>query len=345
MSARATDGRGLRINRRELVTISVIGEVASPLERGTPWRIGYDGKPRALPGSGGIVLSHRVGDPCVGLAADHVEPGVSIRNEKRAGGASPDAPNQALQSYACVGNDVVVVSGRARGARGICTGKHGGIDNVLVDFPRAVMREMAIGDKVQLWSHGHGLRLVDFPDVAVWNASPRLIGQWGIRVEDGRLLVPVTHRIPARIMGSGLGKNNVLRGDYDIQLSDPQMVRRHRLGTLRFGDLVAVMDADNRFGRSRREGQVSIGVVVHSESTVAGHGPGVVSLLSASAERLVPVRRAQANIAAILGIREPLAPRKAFPLVLRERGERRRAARARQEEQGQVAVAKETVDG
>lgn len=318
--------RGLRINRRELVTISVIGEVASPLERGTPWRIGYDGVPRALPGTGGIVLSHRVGDPCVGIAGDHIEPGVSIRNEKRAGGGSPDAQNQALQTYACVGNEVVVVSGQAKGARGVCIGKHGGIDNVLVDFPREVMRRMAIGDRIQVWSQGLGLRLTDFPDVAIWNCSPRLLAGWGIRNEGGRLLVPVTHRIPARIMGSGLGKNNVLRGDYDIQLSDPVMVRRYGLGSLRFGDLVAVIDAENRFGRSRREGQVSIGVIVHSESTVAGHGPGVVSLLSGGTDRIVPRRSPRANIAAVLGIREPADPRSSMPLALREARERSSAA-------------------
>ena len=316
-----------QVNTRELVTISVIGEVASPLERGTPWRIGHDGKPRSLPGTGGIVLSHRIGDPCVGLAGDHVEPGVSIRNERKTGGASPDAQNQALQTYACVGNRVVVVTGRAKGALGICTGKHGGIDNVLADFPLSVMRRMAIGDKIQLWSRGHGMRLVDFPDVSVWNASPRLIANWGIVEDRGRLLVPVTHRIPARIMGSGLGKNNVLRGDYDVQMSDPRMVRKYRLGTLRFGDLVAVTDADNRFGRSRLEGFVSIGIIVHSESTVAGHGPGIVSLLSGPADRLVPVRRVDANIAAALGIRDPRPPRASLPLYQRERAECFRALR------------------
>ena len=45
----APAARGLRTNARELVMISVAGEVAAPLERGTPWRIGYDGRPRSLP--------------------------------------------------------------------------------------------------------------------------------------------------------------------------------------------------------------------------------------------------------------------------------------------------------
>jgi hypothetical protein len=323
----APAGGGLRTNARELVMISVAGEVAAPLERGTPWRIGYDGRPRALPGTGGIVLSHRVGDPCVGLAGDHVEPGVSIRNERRAGGSAPDAANQALQSYACVGNHAVVTSGRAAGARGVVTGKHGGVDYVLIDFPLETMRRMRVGDQVQIWAYGLGLRLIDYPDVAIWNCSPRLLARWRPLERDGRIHVGVTHLIPARVMGSGLGRNNVLRGDYDVQMSDPAMVRRYKLGTLRFGDLVAILDADNRYGRSRLEGHVSIGVIVHSESTVAGHGPGIVSLLSAPASRLQPELRPDANIARYLDIRPLATPRHAYPLPTRERQEQARAGR------------------
>jgi hypothetical protein len=328
-----TPAGGLRTNLRELVMISVAGGVVSPLER-TPWRIGYDGRPRSLPGTGGIVLSHRVGDPCVGIAGDHVEPGVSIRNDRRSGAGPADAANQALQTYACVGNRAIVTSGRAAGTRGTVTGKHGGVDYVLIDFPLEAMRRMEIGDRIQIWAYGLGLRLTDYPDVAVWNCAPRLLARWRPLERDGRIHVRVTHRIPARVMGSGLGRNNVLRGDYDVQMSDPLMVRHYRLGTLRFGDLVAIIDADNRFGRSRLEGHVSIGVVVHSESTVAGHGPGIVSLLSAPAALLQPDLCPNANIARYLDIR-PLAPaRHAFPLPTRERTEaaiaRRHGRRAAQ---------------
>ncbi|WP_027061453.1 DUF4438 domain-containing protein [Mesorhizobium loti] len=313
---------GLRTNARDLVMISVAGQVASPTEKGTPWRIGYDGRPRSLPGTGGIVLNHRVGDPCVGLAADHVEPAVSIRNESRSAGGSPDAANQALQSYSCVGNHAVVTTGRATGARGVVTGKHGGVDMVLVDFPLAAMRRMAIGDRIQVWAYGLGLRLTDFPDVAIWNCSPRLLARWRPVERNGRIHVKVTHRIPARVMGSGLGRNNVLRGDYDIQMSDPGMVRRYKLGSLRFGDIVGIMDADNRFGRSRLDGHVAVGVVVHSDSTVAGHGPGVVSLLSAPASLLQLELDPDANIARYLDIRQPRPARPCLPLPTVEQRER-----------------------
>lgn len=317
-----------RMNARELVMITVLGQVAPPVERASPYRVGQDGRVRVLPGSGGIVLSHRVGDPCVGLAADHVEPGVSIRSESRAA-VEASGPNQALQTYACVGNGAVVTSGRAAGATGVVTGKHGGIDNVLVDFPLRVMRQMAIGDRVQVYSYGVGLRLTDFPDIKVYNCAPRLLRSWGLLAEGGRLTCPVALAVPARAMGSGLGRNNTVRGDYDIQMNAGALVERHGLGRLRFGDLVSVEDSDNRFGRSFAPGWRSIGVVVHSESTVAGHGPGVVTLLSGPAVLLRTAVRPHANIARVLAIR-PLTPARVHrPLPEREAAERARAATMR----------------
>ena len=126
-------------------------------------------------------------------------------------------------------------------------------------------------------------------------------------------------------MGSGLGRNNSVKGDYDIQMSDPAAVRRHRLDRLRFGDLVAIADADNRFGRSHAQGWTTLGVVVHSESTVAGHGPGVVTLLTGPAARFELTPASTANIARYLDIRAPRPPRASAWLPLRAAAERRRA--------------------
>jgi hypothetical protein len=318
--------RGAALNLRELVTITVQGEVAPPLERSGPWRIGQDGVPRVLPGTGGIVLSHRVGDPCLGIAGDHVEPGVSIRNDRRPGGIG-DAANQALQTLACVGNVARIMSGPAAGQRGVVTGKHGGVDTVLVDFPLGVMRRMGIGDRIQVYARGTGLRLVDLPDVRALNCDPRLIARWRLVLERGRLRVPVTHVVPGALLGSGFGRNNAAKGDIDIQIADAAAVRRHRLDRLRFGDLVAITGADTRFGRSLVRGWTTIGVVVHGESTVAGHGPGVTTLLTGPAHRFEPVRTAEANIAHYLGIRPPRPPRPHAWLPRREALERLAAVR------------------
>ena len=71
---------------------------------------------------------------------------------------------------------------------------------------------------------------------------------------------------------------------------------------LRVGDIVAVENADHTFGRTYRTGAVTVGVVVHSRCTTAGHGPGVTTLMSSSEGKIEPVIDRFANIADCLGI-------------------------------------------
>jgi hypothetical protein len=306
------------VNRDELVAVSVQGQVAHPVGRAAPYRIGYDGVPRVLPGTGGIVLNQRIGDPCVGLAGDHIEPGVALHNNGREVIGPRDGPNNALLTYACVGNAAEVVSGAARGRRGVVTGKHGGVNHVLVDFAPAVLARMNIGDRIRIVAYGLGARLPDHPRIDLLNCAPSLIARWGIEEREGRLHVPVTHLVPARVMGSGLGKNTAWRGDYDIQLADRATRRRHRLGSLRFGDMVAIGDADARHGPVWRAGRVTIGVIVHGDSTVAGHGPGVTPLLTGPAGLLRPRYDARANLAEILGVRRAVPARERPTLAERQ---------------------------
>ena len=309
--ARRTEsyGRGLRINQNDLVMVAVAGQIAHPLGAANPYRIGNDGVPRILPGAGGIVLNHRIGDRCVGLAGDHIEPGVALHNNQREVVGARNGPNRALITYACVGNRVKVISGSCLGKWGMMTGKHGGVDHVIADFPSEVLQQLNIGDRIQIYSFGLGLQLIDYPEVSVFNSSPALLQRWGIIEEQGRLKIPVTHRIPAGIMGSGLGKNTVNCGDYDIQLFDPSTRRRYGLGRLRFGDMIAITDADTRFGPSYRQGYITFGVIVHADSTVSGHGPGVTPLLCGQVRQLQAVLDQDANLANIFGVRQAKTPK------------------------------------
>lgn len=317
MSARlAENTRDMpRCNRGDLVMVAVGGQIAHPVGRANPYRIGNDGIARVLPATGGIVLNHRIGDRCVGLAGDHVEPGVALHNNLREVVGPRDGPNTAFLTYACVGNRAMVVSGPCTGQRGLVTGKHGGVNHVLVDFPPTVLRRLRIGDRIQIHSCGLGLRLLDYPEITVFNCAPALLDRWGLRELDGRLRIPVTHLIPAAIMGSGLGKNTVWRGDYDIQLFDSDVRRRYRLGSLRFGDMVAIQHGDARFGPSFRQGRITIGIVVHGDSTVSGHGPGVTVLLSGPMQQLQPVHDPRANLAVLFGLRALPPARSYRPLA------------------------------
>jgi hypothetical protein len=294
---------------------AVMGQIAHPVGRANPYRVGQDGVSRVLPGTGGITVNRRIGDPCVGLAADHVEPGVALHNNGREIVGAANGPNLALLTSACVGNRARVATGPAAGAIGMVTGKHGGVEHVLVDFHTETLLRLNIGDHVQIYSCGVGLQLLDHPEVTVTNCAPGLLRRWAPRQRGGALEVRVTHIMPATVMGSGLGKNNVWRGDVDIQLFDAPTRRHFGLETLRFGDLVAVLDSDARYGTAMRGGRTTIGVVVHSDSTVSGHGPGLTALLTGPTACLRPIRDSAANIAFLSGRRHFIAPQPRLPLA------------------------------
>ena len=286
----------LRTNRDRLVIVPVHGEVAPPSVPSGIYDVGHDGVPRVLPSVGGIALNVRVGDGAFAFAGDHVEPGVSTRH--------PDEKvNIGYCVYACVGNRATVLTGEAKGAIGVVTGKHGGIEHVMIDFAPEVMERMALGDRIAIRSVGLGLELLGAGDVRVFNCDPDFLDRLGIEERDGRWHVPVAKVVPAAIMGSGLGRSTVLRGDYDIQAFDPVMVERYGLHELRFGDIVAIADADHAYGRIYRSGAMSVAIVAHGQSDIAGHGPGVTSLLSSAGGALVPEIDAGANIATLLGLR------------------------------------------
>ncbi len=286
----------LRVNRSELAITAVAGEIAPAQLNWGLYDVGYEGEPLILPSVGGINPNVRVGDGAFDFLADHIEPAVSVR-------APDERQNAALNVLACVGNEAVVVNGEAKGARGRVTGKHGGIEHVLVDFAPEAMRRMAIGDKIQVWGCGVGMRLLDVPEIKVFNADPDFLERWAPELVGESLRVRVTKLVPAAIMGSGLGRSTVARGDYDIQTFDDDMARKYGLPELRLGDIVAIVDADHSYGRIYRTGAVSVGVVVHGRSFVAGHGPGVTSLLTSKQGKIEPVIDTSANLAAILSLR------------------------------------------
>ncbi len=287
----------LRINRPELVVTAVGGEAAPPLLNTGLYDVSHEGEALIVPSVGGINPNVRVGDGAFAFMADHIEPAVSIRH-------ADDKQNIALNVLACVGNEAIVVTGDAKGARGRVTGKHGGIEHVLVDFDEAQMRKMVIGDKIQIWSCGLGLRLLDAPHIKAFNIDPGFLERWSPELrDDGTLRVRVAKIVPAAVMGSGLGRSTVVRGDYDIQTFDDTMAQKYGLRDLRLGDLVAIADADHSYGRIYRTGAVSVGIVVHGRSFVSGHGPGVTSLLTSSDGRIEPVIDVRANLADILQLR------------------------------------------
>ena len=278
----------LKTNKENVVKWSVQGKVHHPT--GGTYRITHEGRPMILPATGGISYNVKVGDSAFGWAGDHVEPGVSMRNEN-------SSENAALMTFACIGNEAKIISGDAKGKKGYVTGMHGGIDHVLVYFDQETLEDLAIDDKIQIKAYGQGLQLIDYPDVHMMGIDPDLFEKLGIKEVEGKLHVPVVAKEPPYLMGSGIGSGNGYSGDYDIMTADTEEIKRLGLDKLRFGDLVLLQDCDNSYGRGYLKGAVSIGVVVHSDCVKAGHGPGITTIMTSKSPLIEGVIDEKANIA------------------------------------------------
>lgn len=295
----------IKTNKDKVVKISVVGEVVSPVIGTSIYRVGADGDLHILPGTGGITYNIRVGDPAIGWMGDHVEPGVSVEN-RVSDSRFPQGQSRALNVLSCIGNEALVVKGDAKGEKGMVVGKHGGIEHVMVDFSPEVMEQLVIEDKIMIKAYGQGLKLLDLPEVKLFNVSPEFLEAVDPKIDDGKLHVPVTHKVPAAVMGSGLGRDQVASGDYDITLFCEETCEEYGLDDLRLGDLVAIMDADQSYGRVYRRGSVSVGIVTHCNSYIAGHGPGVTTLFTSKKGSIEPVVDRDANIAKIMKLRDDL---------------------------------------
>jgi hypothetical protein len=282
----------LRWNFDELVDMAVTGQVSQPAMR----RGGYvhwpNGVGVALPGMYGINYTARVGDRAFGWAGDHVEPGVSIAN--------PDEQaDYALHYLSCIGNEAEVVTGLARGARGVVTGEHA---RLLVDFPPEVLEEMTIGDTVQVRTQGRGLRLLSHPSLEFKQTSPSLARALELQTEGGKVTCPVAMELPPRIMGSG-AELNAEFVDQDLMSGDRALMAELGIDQMRLGDLIGIRNVDHRFGRSYRKGWVAICLCIHGDSVMTGHGPGILTLITGPADLLDFHIEPAANIAQSLGIR------------------------------------------
>lgn len=278
----------LRTNKEKLVMQSVQGKIHHPL--GKTYRISYDGEPRVLPATGGITYNVHVGDSAFAYECDHVEPSVSIRNEV-------ESENGALMNLACPGNRAKVVSGDAKGAIGYVLGGHGGIEHTIIEFKNEDMENMAIDDKIMIKSYGQGFKLLDYPEVKLTGIDPDVFEKIEIDEVDGKLYVPVVCKVPALLMGSGIGSGFGTAGDYDIMTEDMEMIKELGIDKLKFGDFVLLEDSDNEFGRGHKRGAVTIGLIIHSDCIKAGHGPGVYTFMTCKSELIKAKIDASANIA------------------------------------------------
>lgn len=287
-----------RTNAADLVAVSVAGAIAHPGFPGLPaepYRLAADGTAFLLPTYGGIVYNVSVGDRAFGWAADCIHPGVSIRQAE-------DLKNRGLNVFACVGNRAKVMTGRAMGATGIVTGKSGRFsEQVIVHFPKAARDQMAVGDQIVIRSEGVGMVLNDHPEVVLKGLSPELLARMPVREEHGRVAFGTVARIPAHLVGAGLGLTSE-GGSLHMQSTDREELARLGLDSLRLGDIVALEDTDSRYNHGYLRGALAIGVVCATDGPRAGYGPGVTVIATAPAGQLAAFDAPDANIADLLGL-------------------------------------------
>jgi hypothetical protein len=282
----------LRTNADALVEVAVAGTISPPTFRRPGFIPDNDGLSRLLPGMAGFVYNVRVGDPAFHWAGDHVEPGASIDH-------SDPGIHHALHYLTCIGNQAVITSGEAVGETGIVTGEHA---RLLVDFAPEIHEQLCVGDTVQIRAKGRGLKLLDYPDIQLKKVSPELLSVLPISETAKGLHIKVAMELPVEIMASG-AELNAEYVDQDLASGDRELMRELGIDQMRLGDLIAIRHTDHRYGRGYQQGAVAIGLCIHGDSVMTGHGPGILTLMASREGRISWEIDPKANIAE-LGIRK-----------------------------------------
>lgn len=288
----------MTLNEDKLVAVSVMGEVANPTFPGLPaepYRLAADGTPFLLPTYGGVVYNVSVGDSAYGWQADCVHPGVSIAYPS-------DTGNRGLNIFACVGNEATVMTGDAKGQKGVVTGKSGRFsEQVIVHLPKAVREHISVGDKLVVKSRGVGMVLAEYPSVRFKSLSPELFHALAVTGVGTKLEVPVVATVPAHLLGAGAGLTSE-GGSLHLQTTDHEEVVAAGLEALCLGDLVALTDYDSRYQHGYLRGAVGVAVVGQTDGPRAGYGPGLTLLMTAADGAIAPVVTLGMNLKSLLGL-------------------------------------------
>jgi hypothetical protein len=284
----------ININKEKLVVQSVLGKISHPVmltrapfgvldNFATTW----DGKPKIAIGNGGIRYNVKVGDSCFGwIDTECIEPGVTLVGVDHKSGEMisqrGSSTEMAFHKMCCVGNEVSVVEGEAKGSKGVVVGKTGyAIDpsNVLVQFADDVLDNLIIGEKMSVKSQGFGLKVEGF-DGQILNSSPDFLESLNLKFNENKLIFPIVKKIPPHAMGMGSGGDPGQSGHYCIQTNPPHLVSELGLSDLKIGDLVLCEDILMTFGKGYFKGAKSVCVIASGSSDLSGQGVRVYAIAS-----------------------------------------------------------------
>ncbi len=124
---------------------------------------------------------------------DHVEPGVSTLLDQK----DRNSPQiEVIIFMPVLEMKQRLLQGDAKGAKGVVTGHHGGAEHILIDFSEDVLDKLTLDDKFLIKGFGQGLKLLDYPDVHVYNLDPNLLEKMNVVEKNGELHVPVVAVVP-----------------------------------------------------------------------------------------------------------------------------------------------------
>lgn len=296
MGSAAAGGKSQKIttNKDKLLTIAVKGKIV-PAQPSSSYVTTWDGKAKMAIGIGGINYNLKVGDKVFGWASgDRATMGVATEGE----GSSRSVSS--WYGFTSIGNTVKVLSGDAKGEKGVIIGKFR--DLVLVHFEDDVLEKLCIDDTLHAKARGVGLEIKGFKDVFIHSVIPEILEKLLTQTADGKLQVPVVKIIPAEIAGQGSGGSSRY-GNWHIQTCFPPDIKKYGLDELRFGDLVFLKDIQTNYGKGYYKGGATIGVVCSGPSDLSGLGIGVTPILSTRFGKLTARIDASANIGKYLGIK------------------------------------------
>ena len=282
----------LKTNEKKLIKMSIGGYVTQPSFKNPGYIPDNDGNSVILPGMYGVVNNVKVGDKAFGWNGDHIEPGVSIDSENI-------NEHFALHYLVCTGNKAIVRSGEAKGKTGIVTGEHA---RNLIHFEQNILEKICVGDQIDIITHGRGLKLLDFPEIEIKKIDPNLLKSMNFKVENKKLIVDVAIELPIKIMGSGAELNSEYV-DQDLMSGDRSLMKKLKIDQMKLGDLIVINHADHRWGRSYKKDHVSIALCIHGDSVMTGHGPGIMTIMTATKKNLGWKINKNANLKNILKIK------------------------------------------
>ena len=161
---------------------------------------------------------------------------------------------------------------------------------------------MCIRDRIDIITHGRGLKLFDFPEIEIKKIDPNLLKSMNFKVKNKKLIVDVAIELPIKIMGSGAELNSEYV-DQDLMSGDRSLMKKLKIDQMKLGDLIVINHADHRWGRSYKKDHVSIALCIHGDSVMTGHGPGIMTIMTATKKNLSWKINKNANLKNILKIK------------------------------------------